>query len=82
MAIGKAGVDIDPDALAIWLGEIPVAVGGAVHPDYHEADGAAYMTRDELLIRVYAGLSGSGAATVWTTDLTHGYIDINADYRS
>ncbi len=82
MAIGKANVDIDPEALAIWLGEMPVAVGGAVHPDYHEADGAAYMTRDELLIRVYAGLSGPGAATVWTTDLTHGYIDINADYRS
>jgi len=82
MAIGKAGVPIDPEELAIWFGEIPVAAGGEVHPDYHEADGAAYMTREELLIRVYAGLSGPGAATVWTTDLTHGYIDINADYRS
>ena len=82
MAIGKAGVPINPDELAIWFGEIPVAAGGEVHPDYAEADAAAYMKRDELLIRVYAGLSGPGAATVWTTDLTHGYIDINADYRS
>jgi len=82
MAIGKAGAPINPDDLAIWFGEIPVAAGGAVHPDYTEADGAAYMTREELLIRVYAGLGGQGAATVWTTDLTHGYIDINADYRS
>lgn len=82
MAVGKAGVPINADQLAIWFGEIPVAAGGAAHPDYHEAEGAAYMTREELLIRVYAGLDGSGAATVWTTDLTHGYIDINADYRS
>ncbi len=82
MAIGKAGVAIDPDELAIWFGEIPVAAGGEVHPEYDEARTAEYMKRDELLIRVYAGLSGHGAATVWTTDLTHGYIDINADYRS
>jgi len=82
MAIGKAGVEIDAGELAIWFGEIPVAAGGEVHPDYMEDDAAEYMKRDELLIRVYAGLSGPGAATVWTTDLTHGYIDINADYRS
>jgi len=82
MAVGKAGVDIAPDELAIWFGEVPVAAGGEVHPDYDEAEAAAYMKRDELLIRVYAGLGGHGAATVWTTDLTHGYIDINADYRS
>ena len=82
MAVGKAGVEIDPGELAIWFGEIPIAAGGAVHPDYQETEAAEYMKRDELLIRVYAGLSGPGAATVWTTDLTHGYIDINADYRS
>ncbi len=82
MAIGKAGVEVDPDELAIWFGEVPVAAGGEVHPDYDEAEAAAYMKRDELLIRVYAGLGGHGAATVWSTDLTHGYIDINADYRS
>ncbi len=82
MAVGKAGVEIDPDELAIWFGEIPVAAGGEVHPDYREPEAAEYMKRDELLIRVYAGLGGAGAATVWTTDLTHGYIDINADYRS
>jgi len=82
MAIGKAGVEIDAGELGIWFGEIPVAAGGEVHPDYREPEAAEYMKRDELLIRVYAGLSGPGAATVWTTDLTHGYIDINADYRS
>ncbi len=82
MAVGKAGVEIDPEELAIWFGEIPVAASGEVHPDYEEAQAAEYMKRDELLIRVYAGLGGPGAATVWTTDLTHGYIDINADYRS
>jgi len=82
MAAGKAGVEIDPSELAIWFGEIPVAAGGEVHPDYQEADAAGYMKRDELLLRVYAGLGGPGAATVWTTDLTHAYIDINADYRS
>ncbi len=82
MAVGKARVEIDADELAIWFGEIPVAAGGEVHPDYEEAQAAEYMKRDELLIRVYAGLGGPGAASVWTTDLTHGYIDINADYRS
>ncbi|MFP3920158.1 MAG: bifunctional glutamate N-acetyltransferase/amino-acid acetyltransferase ArgJ [Dichotomicrobium sp.] len=82
MAAGKAGADLDPDELAIWFGEIPVAESGEVHPDYDEAEAAEYMKRDELLIRVYAGLGGPGAATVWTSDLTHGYIDINADYRS
>jgi len=82
MAVGKASSEIDPGELAIWFGELPVAAGGEVHPDYREADGREYMKREELPIRVYAGTGGHGAAIVWTTDLTHGYIDINADYRS
>jgi len=81
MAVGKSGAQADRDRLAIRFGAIPVATEGLVDPDYHEADGAAYMRQSELQIGVDLGL-GQGRATVWTCDLTHGYIDINADYRS
>ena len=81
MAIGKSGAAADRDALSIWFGDILVAEKGWVSPSYVEADAAAHMKQQELLIRVDLGL-GDGAATVWTCDLTHGYIDINADYRS
>ena len=81
MAIGKSGAAADRDALSIWFGDILVAEKGWVSPSYVEADAAAHMKQQELLIRVDLGL-GDGATTVWTCDLTHGYIDINADYRS
>ena len=81
MAVGKSGADADRDRLTIHLGDIVVAMQGWVAPNYTEADGAAYMTRDELVIGVDLGI-GTGAATIWTCDLTHGYISINADYRS
>ncbi|MEM9581473.1 MAG: bifunctional glutamate N-acetyltransferase/amino-acid acetyltransferase ArgJ [Pseudomonadota bacterium] len=81
MAIGKSGAAADRDALSIWFGDVLVAEKGWVSPDYREEDGAAHMKQDELVIRVDLGL-GDGAATVWTCDLTHGYISINADYRS
>jgi len=81
MAVGKAGERADRDRLGIWFGDIEVARAGAVAPDYREAHGAAYMKRDEILIRVSLGI-GSGQARVWTCDLTHEYITINADYRS
>ena len=81
MAIGKSGAAADRDALSIWFGDILVAEKGWVSPSYVEADAAAHMKQQELLIRVDLGL-GDGAATIWTCDLTHGYIDINADYRS
>lgn len=81
MAIGKSGAAADRDALSIWFGDVLVAKKGWVSPDYREEDGAAHMKQDELVIRVDLGL-GDGAATVWTCDLTHGYISINADYRS
>lgn len=81
MAIGKSGAAADRDTLAIRFGDILVAEKGWVSADYKEADGAAYMKQAELRIAVDLGL-GSGAATVWTCDLTHGYISINADYRS
>ncbi len=81
MAVGKAGAAADRDRLAIRFGPIVVAEAGQVAPSYTEAAGAAYMKRAELEIGVDLGL-GVGAATVWTCDLTHGYIEINADYRS
>ncbi|NCO17628.1 MAG: bifunctional glutamate N-acetyltransferase/amino-acid acetyltransferase ArgJ, partial [Alphaproteobacteria bacterium] len=81
MAIGKSGARADRDRLTIRLGDIVVAENGWRCPTYKEDDGAAYMRRDELVIGVDLGL-GSAARTVWTCDLTHRYIDINADYRS
>ncbi|GGH28771.1 glutamate N-acetyltransferase [Cribrihabitans marinus] len=81
MAIGKSGATADRDRLSISFGDIPVAEKGWVSPDYSEDAAAAYMKRPELVISVDLGL-GEGRATVWTCDLTHGYIRINADYRS
>lgn len=81
MAIGKSGAPADRDLISIWFGEILVAEKGWVSPTYNEADAAAHMKGDTIRVRVDLGL-GSGAATVWTCDLTHGYISINADYRS
>ncbi len=81
MAVGKAGERADRDRLTIHFGDILVAENGWVAPSYTEAAGAAYMKRDEIVISVDLGLD-SGKATVWTCDLTHRYITINADYRS
>jgi glutamate N-acetyltransferase / amino-acid N-acetyltransferase len=81
MAVGKAGEWIDRERLAISIGGIAVARDGAPVPDYDEAPVAAHMKQPEVTIEVDVGVS-NGCATVWTCDLTHGYIDINADYRS
>jgi len=81
MAIGKSGAAADRDTLSIWFGETLVAENGWVSPSYSEADAAAHMKGQTVSIRVDLGL-GDGSCTVWTCDLTHGYIDINADYRS
>jgi glutamate N-acetyltransferase/amino-acid N-acetyltransferase len=81
-AVGKSGEDANRDRLSIWFGDIQVAKEGMRHPDYQEAQGAAYMKNAEIKIRIDVGTSGDGRATVWASDLTHGYIDINADYRS
>jgi len=81
MAVGKSGAKADRDRLAIWFGDIPVAANGWVSPDYSEDAGARYMKNQELVIAVDLGL-GQSSARVWTCDLTHGYIEINADYRS
>lgn len=81
MAVGKSGATADRDLLTIRFGDVLVAEKGWVADSYSEEAGAAYMKNDELVIGVDLGL-GSGAATVWTCDLTHQYITINADYRS
>jgi glutamate N-acetyltransferase / amino-acid N-acetyltransferase len=81
MAVGKSGAAADRDRLAIRFGDIIVARDGERAADYSEEAASAYMTRQELEIGVDLGV-GTGRATIWTCDLTHGYIEINADYRS
>jgi len=81
MAIGKSGAAADRDLLTIHFGDVLVAEDGWVSPSYNEAEAAAHMKGQYLRISVDLGL-GQGKSTVWTCDLTHGYIDINADYRS
>ena len=81
MAVGKSGEAANRDRLAIWFGPHCVARDGERAADYDEKTVAAYMKNKEILIRVDAGV-GNAAATVWTCDLTHDYISINADYRS
>ena len=81
MAIGKSGALADRDKLTIHFGDILVAENGWVSPNYNEDLGATYMKGSDLAVTVDLGI-GSGNSTVWTCDLTHQYITINADYRS
>jgi glutamate N-acetyltransferase / amino-acid N-acetyltransferase len=81
MAVGKAGEPADRDRLSIAFGDFVVAEAGERAVGYDEAAASAYMKNQELEIRVGIGL-GNGTATVYTCDLTHGYIDINGSYRS
>jgi glutamate N-acetyltransferase / amino-acid N-acetyltransferase len=81
MAVGKSGAEADRDALSIRFGDILVAENGWVAPGYSEDAGSDYMKAAELLIDIDMGIA-AGSSTVWTCDLTHGYISINADYRS
>ena len=81
MAVGKAGEPAERDRLAIRFGETQVARDGLAVEGYDEAPVAAHLKGKEIDIGVDLGL-GDGRATVWTCDLTHGYISINADYRS
>ena len=81
MAVGKAGEPADRDKLDIAIGGHHITERGQRRPDYDEAPVAAHMTSDEIHIAVDIGL-GTGTARIWTCDLTHGYITINADYRS
>ncbi len=83
-AIGRAGIQIDPDRYDMFIGDdstlLQLVVGGTP-TDYAEADAAAIFAQPEFQVRVELGL-GSGSATVWTSDLSHDYVSINADYRT
>ena len=81
MAVGKAGEPADRDKLSIRFGAAQVASGGLAVEGYDEAPVAAHLKGQDIQVGVDLGL-GEGRATVWTCDLTHGYISINADYRS
>lgn len=81
-AIGYAGVgDLDSSKVQLWLGDVWVAKDGGRNPDYKEADGQAVMKQSEISITVDLG-RGNVEETVWTCDLSHEYVSINADYRS
>ena len=81
MAVGKAGEKADRDRLSISVGGIRIAAEGGPVPDYDEAPVAEHMNGRDITIGVDLGI-GPGKATVWTCDLTHGYVDINGSYRS
>tara|TARA_E500000178_G_scaffold1526_1_gene1699 strand:+ start:4388 stop:5641 length:1254 start_codon:yes stop_codon:yes gene_type:complete len=81
MAVGKSGEKADRDQLSIAMGGVVIARDGQRVADYDETPVAEHMKGQEITIAVNAGV-GDGAAVVWTCDLTHGYISINADYRS
>jgi glutamate N-acetyltransferase/amino-acid N-acetyltransferase len=81
-AIGYAGVDdLDTTKLDLYLDDVWVAKAGGRNPDYKEEDGQRVMKKAEIVVRVELG-RGDAAATVWTCDLSHDYVSINADYRS
>ena len=81
-AIGYAGVDdLDVSKLNLYLDDVWVAKNGGRNADYQEADGQRVMQQSEITVRVKLG-RGDAAATIWTCDLSHEYVTINADYRS
>jgi glutamate N-acetyltransferase / amino-acid N-acetyltransferase len=81
-AVGYAGIaDLDQSLIELHLDDVHVATLGGRHPAYREEDGQRVMKQSEITVRV--GLNrGPAAATVWTCDLSHDYVSINADYRS
>ncbi len=81
MAVGKAGPHINPDRLSISFGGTLICENGIRVPNYDEAPVVAHINGPDIIINVDVGV-GEAAATVYTCDLTHGYISINADYRS
>ena len=81
MAVGKAGEKADRDKLDIRIGGVQLTEGGQVVDGYDEAPVTAHMKGQEIDVAVDVGIA-NGSSTVWTCDLTHGYITINADYRS
>lgn len=81
-AVGYAGItDLDQTGIDLYLDDVHVAVQGGRHPQYREEDGQRVMKQSEITVRVVLG-RGTASDTVWTCDLSHDYVSINADYRS
>ena len=81
-AVGYAGIeDLDQTGIDLYLDDVHVAVQGGRNPQYREEDGQRVMKQSEITVRVVLG-RGEAADTVWTCDLSHDYVTINADYRS
>jgi len=81
-AIGYAGItDLDVNRVQMWLGDVWVAKDGGRNPSYQEADGQRVMQEAEITVKIDLG-RGSATQTMWTCDLSHDYVSINADYRS
>jgi glutamate N-acetyltransferase/amino-acid N-acetyltransferase len=80
-AIGYSGARIDPDRIDIQFGDLPICRDGGRAPEYDEAAAHAYISQREFSIAIQLH-QGTGACVFWTTDLTHEYIHINADYSS
>ena len=79
-AVGRSGVDLDVDQVAIWIGDVWVAEGGHARA-YEEKDAAKAMQEDPVRFRIHLG-EGTASGWMWTSDFSHGYVDINAHYRS
>lgn len=81
-AVGYAGIaDLDQTGIDLYLDDVHVAIQGGRHPSYREEDGQRVMKQSEITVRVVLG-RGNASDTVWTCDLSHEYVSINADYRS
>jgi glutamate N-acetyltransferase/amino-acid N-acetyltransferase len=81
-AVGYAGItDLDQNKIDLYLDDVCVAKNGGRNPDYKESDGQRVMKQSEITVRVNLG-RGTVSDTVWTCDLSHEYVTINADYRS
>jgi len=81
-AVGRAGLaDLDVDRVDLYLDDVHVATRGGRHPGYREEDGQRVMRKAEIDVRIVLG-RGEASTTVWTCDLSHDYVSINADYRS
>lgn len=81
-AVGYAGVsDLQAERVQMYLDDVYVVRDGGRHPAYREEDGQRVMKNAEIVVRLQLG-RGDATASVWTTDLSHDYVSINADYRS
>ena len=80
-AIGYSGVQIDPERIDIWFGDLPICISSGRAPEFDEVAAHAYVTQPEFSVGIQLH-QGTGSCVFWTTDLTHEYIHINADYST